>query len=201
MWEPAEIGHQRFGLIPFLISLLQRSFQFSSQVTLKKIPLPWGKPSLIKQIQMKSFKDNVNNKNHSVAPRRSSFIAVFIPSISCLIPQLSESFTAHTQFLQALALLNTGSHQGDSEKRCGMKGCVSPPVANDWLSQDGCTESRGRVTHPVCLQGWHTGKPDGELGKEDPPKVFILANSTPQCSGTHDTNKRSISLRYSAGLL
>lgn len=36
LWEPAEMGHQWFGLIPFLISLLQRYFQFSSQVTLKK---------------------------------------------------------------------------------------------------------------------------------------------------------------------
>lgn len=127
MWEPAEMGHQWFGLIPFLISLLQRSFQFSSQVTLKKIPLPWGKPSLIKQIQMKSFKDNLNNKNHSVAPSRSSFIAVFIPSISCLIPQLSESFISHTQLSQALPTptpspLNIGSPQGDSRKGRGMEG-------------------------------------------------------------------------------
>ena len=36
----AILCHQWFGLIPFLISLLQRSFQFSSQVTLKKKPLP-----------------------------------------------------------------------------------------------------------------------------------------------------------------
>lgn len=132
LWEPAEMGHQWFGLIPFLISLLQRSFQFSSQVTLKKIPLPWGKPSLIKQIQMKSFKDNLNNKNHSLAPSRSSFIAVFIPSISCLLPQLSESFIAHTQFSQALALLNIGSPQEDSKNGCGVEGLVSPPLANDW---------------------------------------------------------------------
>lgn len=74
---------------------------------IKKIPLPWGKPSLIKQIQMKSFKDNLNNKNHSAAPSRSSFTAVFIPSISCLIPQLTESLIPQTQLSQALAALNT----------------------------------------------------------------------------------------------
>lgn len=81
---------------------------------------------------MKSFKDNLNNKNHSVAPSRSSFIAVFIPGISCLVPQLSESFIAHIQFSQPLALLNIGSPQGDSKKGCGMEGRVSSPLANDW---------------------------------------------------------------------
>lgn len=46
---------------------------------IKKIPLPWGKPSLIKQIQMKSFKDNLNNKNHSSSQPKLLYCCIYSP--------------------------------------------------------------------------------------------------------------------------
>lgn len=45
---------------------------------------------------MKSFKDNLNNKNHSVAPSRTSFIAVVIPPYFRLLPHFTESLTPST---------------------------------------------------------------------------------------------------------